>query len=277
MNKTIRTSLDAIFYILAFLILQLAVNAIFGIAAMWHSGQTWGAIAQAMAQGAMPMAPKMLAAALATSSLLTIVLFARHRWAVVSRTWLATHPWATLAWVATLALGTLLPSEWIVEQMAAPMPSATEQLLESIMREPAGYMAIGMLGPVAEEVVFRGAVLRALLQAMPSRSHWVAIFISAVLFGAIHMNMAQFVHAMPIGLLLGWMYYRTGSVIPGVLFHWINNTVAYVVFNLMPQLGDAKLIDLFHGSDTTLWMALAFSLCIILPSIFQLHLRMRRA
>ena len=156
------------------------------------------------------------------------------------------------------------------------MPSATEQLLQSIMKEPTGYLAVGILGPVAEEMVFRGAVLRTLLNLFSQKSHWWAILISAVLFGAIHFNTAQFAHALPIGLVLGWMYYRTGSILPGLLFHWVNNTVAYLMFNLMPQLGDGKLIDLFHGSSHSLGMGLFFSVCIILPCLFQLNMRMKK-
>lgn len=84
-------------------------------------------------------------------------------------------------------------------------------------------------------------------------------------------------HAFLIGLLLGWMYYRTGSILPGVAFHWVNNTVAYVLYNLYPNsASDMKLIDLF-GTQRTVAAALLFSLFILLPALYQLHLRMRKA
>ncbi len=63
-----------------------------------------------------------------------------------------------------------------------------------------------------------------------------------------------------MGLLLGWMYYRTGSLVPGILLHWVNNTMAYVLANIMPQ-SDGKLIDLFHGDEKTMYYAVGFSLC----------------
>lgn len=276
MNKTLHTTFNIISYIIVFFLIQTVLGLGFGAIGMWHDGQSWPAIGQALMKGVLHMTPQMTVAYMALSSLLTLLLFARLRWSPVSRVWLASHPWTTLAWVATLALGTILPSEWIVEQMQISMPDSTTQLFESVMREPLGYLAIGILGPVAEEMVFRGAVLRSLLKLFPAKAHWWPILISAVLFGAVHMNMAQFAHALPIGLLLGWMYYRTGSIIPGLLFHWVNNTVAYALFKLMPQLGDGKLIDLFHGSSQTMWMGLGFSLCILLPSLFQLNMRMKR-
>lgn len=276
MNKTLHTTLDVISYIIVFVLIQTVLGLALGIIGMWHDGTGWAAVWQAILKDGLHMTAKMTVAYMALSSLLTMLLFARMHWSPVSRVWLASHPWTTLAWVFMLALGTILPSEWVVEKFQLTMPDSTTQLFESIMKEPTGYLAIGILGPVAEEMVFRGAVLRSLLKLFPAKVHWCPILISAVLFGAVHMNMAQFVHALPIGLLLGWMYYRTGSIIPGLLFHWVNNTVAYVMFNIMPQMGDGKLIDIFHGNDRMMWMGLGFSVCIMLPSLFQLHLRMKK-
>ena len=71
------------------------------------------------------------------------------------------------------------------------------------------------------------------------------------------------------------MLSSTGSILPGVAFHWVNNTVAYVLYNFYPN-SDMKLIDLF-GSQRTVAAALLFSLFILLPALYQLHLRMRRA
>ena len=83
-------------------------------------------------------------------------------------------------------------------------------------------------------------------------------------------------HAFLIGLLMGWMYYRTGSILPGVLLHWVNNTVAYVSVNIMPGMSDMTLEQVF-GSTQRVLMAVGFSLCLLLPAIFQLQQRMRYA
>ena len=143
------------------------------------------------------------------------------------------------------------------------------------MKEPWGYVAIGILAPLAEEVVFRGAILRTLLGSMSKKNHWVAIMISAAIFGVVHANLAQFINALLMGLLLGWMYYRTGSLVPGILLHWVNNTMAYVLANIMPQ-SDGKLIDLFHGDEKTMYYAVGFSLCIMIPSFIQMIIRLKK-
>jgi hypothetical protein len=88
------------------------------------------------------------------------------------------------------------------------------------------------------------------------------------------MNPAQMPHAFLIGLLLGWMYWRTDSIVPGVVYHWVNNTVAYVMYNLYPN-PDLTLVELF-GSEQKVLMALGFSLLIFLPSLFQLNQRLAK-
>lgn len=268
---------DVILYVIMFLLIQLISTYATAIVGMWMDGSTWAAIGQHLQKGSLELNSKELVAVTAIGSVSTFCIFIVCRWAVVKRNWLATKPWTALIWVVILALGTILPSEWLVERMEITLPESAEKLFESIMGEPLGYVAIGILAPLVEELVFRGAILRTLLKLFDRRWHWVAIVISALIFGAVHMNIPQFIHASLIGLLLGWMYFRTDSIIPGVAFHWVNNTVAFVMFHMLPQMNDGKLIDLFHGNHTTMMLSLLFSLCIFLPSLFQLSVRLRRA
>ena len=206
--------------------------------------------------------------------LLTIVIFLWTRYAEVSPTWLRTRPWTVLSWSVIAALGALIPSAWIQEQMPE-LPNFAEQEFGTIMGTPWGYLVIGLLAPFSEELVMRGAILKELLKS-EKLSTWTAIAISALFFALVHMNPAQMPHAFIIGLLLGWMYYRTGSILPGVAYHWANNSVAYVLYALYPD-PDMKLIDIFKGSEQHVYMALGFSLLILLPALYQLHLWMRRA
>ena len=211
------------------------------------------------------------------SSILTILVFGQFRWSPWSRDYLRSKPWLVVVWTIILSLGTILPSEWILESLQVRMSEAQVQMFEQIMGKPMGYIAIGILAPIAEEMCFRGAILRKLLTMFPKRQHWIAIAVSAVLFALAHFNVVQSLHAFLIGLLLGWLYYRTDSILPGIVFHWINNTVAYVMFNIMPQMDDGKLIDIFHGNHTEMLLALVFSLFIMIPAIVQLNQNMKPA
>lgn len=259
MNKTVRYTLDVIWFLVCYLLLQFAIFKI-GIL-LCHVTPTDG---------------RAVAIMTVISSAFTLGIFFWCKWTPFNRVYLSTRPWAELVWVALLAFGTIMPSDWLGSMFHLELPPTAEQLYLQMMHEPWGYIAIGILAPLTEEAVFRGAILRTLLRLFSRRWHWMAIAISALAFAVCHGNAAQGIHALLIGLLLGWMYYRTGSIIPGVVFHWVNNTIAYVVCNLMPGLTDTDLIDLCGGDIHKELLYVGFSLCIFFPAIYQLNLRFKK-
>lgn len=216
--------------------------------------------------------PAMLITTTVVCSVIAIVVFLWAHWAEVSPQWLRTRPWTVLFWSVIASIGALIPSAWLQELMPE-LPNWAENEFDMLLSDRWGYLTIGLLAPLSEEIVFRGAILRALLSRF---SPVVAIIISALFFMLIHMNPAQMPHAFLIGLLLGWMYWRTGSILPGVAYHWANNSIAYVLYNIYPN-PDIKLSDVFQGSQQHVWMAVGFSLLILLPAIYQLNNWMRRA
>jgi len=251
----------AISYLLIFIGLQMLGGAVFDLAWKFFSGTS-------------DMTSAKLITMTTVISVITIATFLLTRWTQVSPTWIRTRPWMVLLWSCIAAMGALIPSAWLQEQMPE-LPNIVENEFDLILKDRWGYLAIGLLAPFSEELVFRGAILKNLLSS-PRLSTWSAIAISALLFALIHMNPAQMPHAFLIGLLLGWMYWRTGSILPGIAFHWVNNSIAYVLYNVYPD-PDLKLVDLFKGSELHVYMALGFSLLILLPALYQLHLWMRRA
>lgn len=202
---------------------------------------------------------------------LALVVFLSMKWSVLQRHYLQTRPWDTLFWCVVAALGMVLPSSYLQELL--PLPNLIEENLKSLVGNQWGYLVIGLLVPFAEEVVFRGAVLRMLLGIV--RRRWVAIVLSALIFSLAHLNPAQMPHAFLAGLLLGWLYARTDSIIPGVAFHWTNNVVAFFLATVMPD-PDAPLVVLFGGDQHAVYWSMLFSMMLFLPAIFQLNLRLRR-
>ena len=251
----------AIEYLVFFVVIQVIVT--YCVMGVWY-----------LVNGGMPQDSGAL---MVTTSILfgiiTIALFVWRRWAPVSGNYIKSRPWVVLFWTFMAALGLILPSVWFQEKMPE-LPNFLNDSFEGIVNTPGGYLALGIIAPLAEEVVFRGAILRSLLEKFSKP--WTAIAISALLFALIHLNPAQLPHAFVVGLLLGWMYWRTGSIIPGVLLHVVNNTVSYIMMRLYPQVEDLSLADIF-GSEVSVWKAVGFSLLILLPSLYQLHLRMKRA
>ena len=210
------------------------------------------------------------------ADVIIVALFLKLRWSEVSPNWLRSRQWAVLFWCAMVAVGMLVPSQWLQERL--DLPNWAEDMFEGLIANPWGYVVVGLMAPFVEELVMRGAVLRALLKW--NENHWVGIAISAVLFSLIHANPAQMPHAFLAGLLLGWLYYRTDSIIPGVMVHWVNNSVAFAIGHIMMAIdpaskGDITLAQLF-GSDVRVLMAVVFSLMIMLPAIYQLNLRLKK-
>ena len=264
---------DVVLYLIIFIVVQIIM--MYAGVGIWVGikGEGYQATLQSVSTGGNAI---LTALVQVFSSVITLIIFLKTKWTPLTRSYLLSKPWGTLFWVALFSLGTIIPLSFLYEQLGIEMDENTQQIFTSLMKEPWGYVAIGILAPLAEEVVFRGAILRTLLGIMSKKNHWVAIMISAAIFGIVHANLAQFVNALLMGLLLGWMYYRTGSLVPGILLHWVNNTMAYVLANIMPQ-SDGKLIDLFHGDEKTVYYAVGFSFCIMIPSFIQMIIRLKKA
>lgn len=204
------------------------------------------------------------------AGVVTIAVFLAAKWAVVSRHWIRTRPWTVLFWCVIATLGSLIPSSWLQELMPE-LPNTAEKAFDLVLKDRWGYFIVGLLAPLFEELVFRGAILRELLKW--KENPWIGIIISAMLFSLVHMNPVQMPHAFLVGILLGWLYYRTDSIIPGVTWHWVNNTIAYAMYNLTNP--DETLLEYF-GSQQRVLMAVGFSLMIFLPALYQLNQRLSK-
>ncbi len=80
---------------------------------------------------------------------------------------------------------------------------------------------IGIIPGIGEELLFRGIIQKE-LRAKVINPH-VAIFITAVLFSAFHFQVAGFIPKLIIGLVLGYAYYLSGSLILSMIIHSLNN------------------------------------------------------
>lgn len=208
------------------------------------------------------------------NSVVVGAVFMALRWSPFSRSYMQKRPWAVLIWTALLALGSIPLADALSSLTNVKMPAEELQLLTTLITHPWGWIAVGVLVPIAEEMVFRGAILRTLLTLCGHRWRWGAIVLSALLFGLAHGNMAQLLNATLLGCLLGWLYYRSGSIAPGIVFHMVNNSVAVLLVRLMPGSADMQLVDLFAGDTPRLILFMLCALCVFVPSLWQLRQRL---
>ena len=87
-------------------------------------------------------------------------------------------------------------------------------------------ISVGIVGPVFEEILFRGLIFGELRKITKVKA---ALFIQAVLFGLYHMNIVQGIYATLLGLLIGFVYYRSNSIIAPVIIHVTINSLSVII------------------------------------------------
>lgn len=124
---------------------------------------------------------------------------------------------------------------WIVVLVQPPGdPGKLQQLVEQTPLVTTLF-ALAVLPALAEEVVFRGVFVRALATRLRPA---VAIAISAATFALYHLFPPQIVSTFVLGLVLGLLAVRSRSIVPSIIVHLLNNTIAIVLArNEVPQVG----------------------------------------
>ena len=90
------------------------------------------------------------------------------------------------------------------------------------------FLALCVMPAIAEELLVRGA-FQGLMRPCGSAA---AIFAPALLFGVLHLDLAQGLTAFACGVFLGWLAERSGSILPGMLLHLVNNALAFLTIYL---------------------------------------------
>lgn len=111
---------------------------------------------------------------------------------------------------------------WLVNQYMEAM----EQTMNAQSgMEWLAVISVVLLAPIMEELMMRGLVQKRLRVLMPEKA---ALFVAAVLFGVLHMNIIQGVYAFLLGLFLGWTYQKSKRLIVPILGHLAFNGMNYV-------------------------------------------------
>ena len=123
------------------------------------------------------------------------------------------------AWYLNLAL----------VELFLPVEPEDVKALERVVQRPtlgAAVIAIGFAPALCEEVLFRGALLRGLASRIPPSA---ALLIASAMFSVYHFNLVQMPATFTLGLVLGVLALRAGSILPSVIAHFFNNAMVIVV------------------------------------------------
>jgi membrane protease YdiL (CAAX protease family) len=166
---------------------------------------------------------------------------------------LAGTDWRLLA-VSILGLVGLFPIvQWMGELNASlPIPDIVREF-ERLMIEPIERMLekpgamgfniamIALTPAICEEILFRGYVQR---QAERSAGVFWGVALTGVIFGAYHLQLTKIIPLSALGIYLGYITWRSGSILPAIFVHFANNAVAVAIGTYAARSPDMNLEDL---------------------------------
>ena len=117
---------------------------------------------------------------------------------------------------------------------------------------------VGVLPGICEEVMFRGFVLSALRK----KGIWYGIILTAILFGAFHLDPFRFLPVTLLGIWLGFIAVKTNSIYVPILAHFAQNTLAILITNYAEKFSFFKFI--LRDDEIAYW--------VIIPAIIILYL-----
>ena len=123
------------------------------------------------------------------------------------------------------------PPGWFMELFA--------RLFESDLGIWGGVVRVVVIAPVVEELIFRGVIMTGF---MKNYKIGYAITFSALMFALFHLNPWQFPATFMLGLLLGWIRYRTGSILACIAGHVIHNGLLYITISWNQTFADVKIL-----------------------------------
>jgi membrane protease YdiL (CAAX protease family) len=151
----------------------------------------------------------------AAPGLLGLRRFSRHWW------WMA--PACILVLSVALEEGVLRLVQAAFDIDLTPQTAQVITGLAKTLPQALGAtLAIGLIGPFAEELLFRGLVYGCTERYFGGYAAWA---VSSILFALAHAEPAHIVLVLPLGVLLGWLRRRSASLWPGIIAHVANNTL----------------------------------------------------
>lgn len=144
---------------------------------------------------------------------------------------------ASVAWLPLVALSIglsttavyALLAQWVGIDILVPDQGLEEiAALDGLAILPT-FAIVGLLAPFAEEVFFRGFLLAALVSVIGGLRGALA---SSAIFSVAHLNVGTLLPIFVMGMLLAWLYLRTGSIWPSFVAHAAQNLIALTVLEL---------------------------------------------
>lgn len=136
----------------------------------------------------------------------------------------------------TILVSFLITSVFDVQKVVNPVEQIAPTDINNAL---VMFVFVAIVAPIFEEFVFRGVILNALKPF----GNGVAIFASALMFGAFHANFSQCFYAVAIGIVLGYISCATGSIFPTTILHALVNSISGIMIIIMTLPGVKKVMS----------------------------------
>jgi hypothetical protein len=165
--------------------------------------------------------------------------------------------------------------EWLsgIETWMKEKEMSAQGLTEAFLRMDSlndlmfNIVMIGVLPALGEELIFRG-VFQRLFAEWTKNIHW-GILIAAILFSAMHMQFYGFLPRLMLGILLGYLFYWSGSIWVPILGHFVNNAAAVIVYYFYAD-EMSKEVENFGAAEGS-FIYLIIGLAIIIPLLYLFY------
>jgi membrane protease YdiL (CAAX protease family) len=224
--------LPSIGWVAAFLLLQVVA----GVAALGYALAMDGgarpplAVMQDLAAFALPMIWALVITEIFLLGLLWLYLRKGDRMAAVRLDRWSKMPLVSTVGIAAILIGAGLGFNWAYGEYVVPNIEVQAELRRLFAAIPDTmpnsillFVTIAVVAPLLEEILFRGLLQNALSKRLPV---WAAIALSALIFGAMHMDFYAMPPLVLMGAIFGVIYHLTGSLRVTIVLHMINNAAA---------------------------------------------------
>ena len=151
----------------------------------------------------------------------------------------------------------------LISVVLEPLLSLFPQTYLDMLKDTAGsggwaVLTLVIVAPIVEEVLFRGIVQETVTRQYGA---WRGLLVASAIFGIIHFIPQQVINAFFAGLVLGYIYLKTGSLIPVIMIHAINNAIAYIGMAMFDEQGVFYLHDVIANP---FWYWLVYAICVVI-------------
>lgn len=146
-----------------------------------------------------------------------------------------------------------------IEEQLRSTQQKSEEIIKTFISQGSlcsSLLIIAALAAVSEELLFRSVIQKALIKLF--KNAHVAIVVTAFVFSAVHMDFFGFFPRFILGIMLGYMFWMSGSILPSMLMHFVNNATIVMLYYLNTR--GFSDIDAEHFGSTNNVLVIILSL-----------------